>query len=91
MLYIGFYDPHREFGTYGPFAEKFGNGEPGMGLIPDWKPTHYKPEDVEVPYYVPDTPTARLDIAAQYTTYSRMDQGNSGLVYHYFKEVNTRI
>ena len=60
---------------YGPFCERFGNGEPGMGLIPDWKPSIYRPEDVTVPYFIQDTPTARSDIAAQYTTISRLDQG----------------
>ena len=59
----------------GNFCEKFGNGEPGMGLIPDWKPVTYKPEEVVVPYFVQDTPIARADIAAQYTTISRLDQG----------------
>ena len=46
-----------------------------MGLIPDWKPTLYDPKDVEVPYFVQDTPVARADLAAQYTTMSRLDQG----------------
>ncbi|KAH9499565.1 hypothetical protein Btru_074148 [Bulinus truncatus] len=46
-----------------------------MGVIPDWTPTVYSPEEVVVPYFVPDTPAARQDIAAQYTTIGRMDQG----------------
>lgn len=78
FLYVAFHDPHRCGHTnpeYGQFCEKFGNGETGMGLIPDWKPIHYSPEEVEVPYFVPDTPIARKDIAAQYTTISRLDQG----------------
>lgn len=32
----------------------------------------------QVPYFVPDTPAARADLAAQYTTIGRMDQGGSG-------------
>lgn len=32
----------------------------------------------QVPYFIPDTPTARADLAAQYTTIGRMDQGGSG-------------
>ena len=48
-----------------------------MGIIPDWKPVHYSPDEVIVPYFVQDTPAARMDIAAQYTTISRMDQGQS--------------
>eukprot|EP00118_Oscarella_pearsei_P026460 m.309941 g.309941 ORF g.309941 m.309941 type:complete len:509 (+) comp48645_c0_seq1:24-1550(+) len=78
FLYIGFHDPHRCGSTspqYGTFCEKFGNGEPGMGIIPDWTPVKYSPDEVKVPYFVPDTPEARSDIAAQYTTISRLDQG----------------
>ena len=78
LLYIGFHDPHRcghSHPEYGVFCEKFGNGEPGMGIIPDWKPHSYSPENVIVPYFVQDTPAARQDIASQYTTISRLDQG----------------
>lgn len=46
-----------------------------MGLIPDWTPTEYNPQDVEVPFFVQDTPAARQDLAAQYTTIGRLDQG----------------
>lgn len=46
-----------------------------MGTIPDWKPVMYDPANVEVPYFVQDTPAARQDLAKQYTTISRLDQG----------------
>lgn len=78
MLYVGFHDPHRCGHTnpqYGTFCEKFGNGEPGMGVIPDWVPGIYNPDKVVVPGYVQDTPLARKDLADQYTTISRLDQG----------------
>jgi N-sulfoglucosamine sulfohydrolase len=69
-------DVHRLFCILlGQFCEKFGNGEPGMGTIEDWKPIHYDPSDVVVPYFVQDTIAARQDLAAQYTTISRLDQG----------------
>ena len=55
-----------------------------MGSIPDWNPAYYKPEDVMVPPFVPDTPAAREEIAAQYTTISRLDQG-IGLVIKEFE------
>ena len=55
-----------------------------MGSIPDWSPAYYKPEDVMVPPFVPDTPAAREEIAAQYTTVSRLDQG-IGLVMKEFE------
>ena len=44
-------------------------------MIPDWTPVEYKPEEVEVPPYLPDTLATRMDIAAQYRAVSRMDQG----------------
>ncbi|XP_009954351.1 PREDICTED: N-sulphoglucosamine sulphohydrolase, partial [Leptosomus discolor] len=78
FLYVAFHDPHRcghSQPQYGAFCEKFGNGETGMGWIPDWKPQLYRPEQVQVPHFVPDTPAARADLAAQYTTIGRMDQG----------------
>lgn len=78
FLYVGFHDPHRcghSNPKYGNFCEKFGNGKPGMGLIPDWTPIIYKPEDVIVPYHIQDTLIAREDIASQYTVISRVDTG----------------
>ncbi|XP_014767795.1 N-sulphoglucosamine sulphohydrolase [Octopus bimaculoides] len=88
LLYIGFHDPHRCGHThpqFGAFCEKFGDGiTKGSGIIPDWKPIHYDPSEVIVPYFIPDTPAARADIAAQYTTISRLDQG-IGLI---IKELN---
>jgi N-sulfoglucosamine sulfohydrolase len=56
-----------------------------MGLIPDWHPIYYQWEQIQLPYYVQDTEPARRDIAAQYTTISRLDQG-IGLV---VKELET--
>lgn len=78
FLYVAFHDTHRcghSQPQYGAFCEKFGNGEIGMGRIPDWKPVYYTPEQVKVPPFVPDTPASRADLAAQYTTVSRLDQG----------------
>ncbi|XP_042290726.1 N-sulphoglucosamine sulphohydrolase [Thunnus thynnus] len=78
FLYVAFHDTHRcghSQPQYGAFCEKFGNGEMGMGRIPDWTPEYYTPEQVKVPPFVPDTPVARADLAAQYTTVSRLDQG----------------
>lgn len=56
-----------------------------MGLIPDWKPVLYSPDEVIVPYFVQDTPAARQDIASQYTTISRLDQG-IGLILDEFRQ-----
>ncbi|XP_072932337.1 N-sulphoglucosamine sulphohydrolase isoform X2 [Epargyreus clarus] len=78
FLYVGFHDPHRcghSEPQYGPFCERFGSGEEGMGLIPDWKPWYYVWDEVQLPDHIPDTEAARRDVAAQYTTMSRLDQG----------------
>lgn len=78
FLYVAFHDPHRCGHTnpeFGAFCELFGNGEPGMGRIADWQPNYFNPENVTVPYFVPDTEVARKEIAAQYTAVDRMDQG----------------
>ncbi|XP_066247442.1 N-sulphoglucosamine sulphohydrolase [Euwallacea similis] len=78
FLYIAFHDPHRCGHTnpqYGEFCERFGNGEEGMGLIPDWTPIYYQWDEIVPPYYIPDTEAARKDIDAQYITMSRLDQG----------------
>ncbi|XP_046813921.1 N-sulphoglucosamine sulphohydrolase isoform X3 [Vespa crabro] len=88
FLYIAFHDPHRCGHThpqYGNFCEKFGNGDIGMGTIPDWHPIYYQWDQVKVPYFVQDTEAARRDIAAQYTTISRLDQG-VGLVLNELKD-----
>ncbi|XP_076644221.1 N-sulfoglucosamine sulfohydrolase [Halictus rubicundus] len=78
FLYVAFHDPHRCGHThpeYGNFCEKFGNGDVGMGSIPDWNPIYYQWDQVKVPYFVQNTEAARRDIAAQYTTITRLDQG----------------
>ena len=78
FLMVAFHDPHRcghITPQYGSFCERWGSGESDMGLIPDWQPIYYQWEQIELPYYVQDTEPARRDIAAQYTTISRLDQG----------------
>ena len=80
FLYIGVHDPHRgatqaQMAEYGQFLEQWGDGSPGMGIIPDWTPTAYNPDDVKVPYFLPDTPATRSDLANFYRTISRYDQG----------------
>lgn len=78
FLMVSFHDPHRcghITPQYGPFCERWGSGEEGMGLIPDWHPIYYVWDELILPYYIPDTEPARRDVAAQYTTISRLDQG----------------
>lgn len=88
FLYVAFHDTHRcghSQPQYGAFCEKFGNGEKEMGRIPDWTPQYYTPDQVKVPPFVPDTPASRADLAALYTTVSRLDQG-IGLVLQELRE-----
>ncbi|KAJ8916108.1 hypothetical protein NQ315_004475 [Exocentrus adspersus] len=88
FLYIAFHDPHRCGHTnpeFGEFCQHFGNGDTGMGLIPDWQPIYYQPDEIQLPYYIPDTWAAREDVAAQYTTVSRLDQG-VGLILQELKD-----
>ena len=73
FLYVAFFDVHRGCGV--TFCEHYGDGTGDNNVIPDWTPIDYKPEDVEVPPYLPDTLATRMDIAAQYRAVSRMDQG----------------
>lgn len=78
FLMVAPHDPHRcgrVTPQFGPFCERFGSGEEGMGVIEDWKPIYYDWQQVQLPYYIQDTEPARHDIAAQYTTISRLDQG----------------
>lgn len=78
FLMVAFHDPHRcgrITPQYGSFCERWGSGEQGMGLIPDWHPIYYVWDEIDLPYYIQDTEEARRDVAAQYTTISRLDQG----------------
>ena len=80
FLYIGIHDVHRcshsDTQIYGDFCEHFGDGSsPEAGVIPDWHPIDYNPDDVQVPFFLQDTPKTREDLAAQYRIVSRMDEG----------------
>lgn len=86
FLYYATDDPHRAnavlpngrptFATY-PKPNSFGNrpeGRPGV------TPVVYRPEDVLVPPFLPDTPECRAEIAEYYQAISRLDQGVGRLV-----------
>lgn len=73
FLLVSFHDPHRcghITPEFGPFCEKW-----GLDGIPDWHPIKYEPEDIILPDFLPKTHSAREDVAAQYQTISRLDQG----------------
>jgi len=77
LLYVGFGDSHRCGGdAVGEFCELFGiDRATGESTIPDWKPFRIAPADVEVPFWIQDTPVARADLSKLYTAKNRMDQG----------------
>jgi N-sulfoglucosamine sulfohydrolase len=84
FLYIATADPHRGGGRdpksnleFKP--DVFGNRKDGsnIGEISEIK---YKPEDVFVPPFLPDTPACREELAHYYRSVSRVDQGLARLV-----------
>ncbi|KAH8358717.1 hypothetical protein KR093_002020 [Drosophila rubida] len=78
FLLVAFHDPHRcghITPQFGEFCERWGSGETGMGRIPDWQPIYYDWRNLEVPAWLPDTDVVRQELAAQYMTISRLDQG----------------
>ncbi len=63
-LVIGFADPHRS---------RVGFGDESRPK--DLPTTAYRPGDVIVPSYLPDTPTVRKELVSYYCAVSRMDAG----------------
>lgn len=82
FLYIGTADPHRGGGVEkdSPYqANLFGN-LPERASYPGVKETFYKPEEVFVPPFLPDTPTCRAELVQYYQSVSRVDAGLGRLV-----------
>ncbi len=82
FLYFCTSDPHRGGGVaselpYKP--DRFGNLPNGQAR-PGIKRIDYKPAEVIVPEWLPDTPWTRAELAQYYTSCSRIDQGLGTLV-----------
>ncbi len=78
FLWYGSTDPHRSRGV-GPapyHPNLFGN----EGKYPGVKEQKFKPEEVIVPPFLPDTPTVRAELAEYYQSSARFDQGVGRLV-----------
>lgn len=86
FLFFATDDPHRSngftaqgvptFDTY-PQPNPFGNRPSGYpGIVPQT----FRPEDVMVPAYLPDTPATRAELAEYYQSIARLDQGIGRLV-----------
>jgi|CXWL01.1.fsa_nt_gi N-sulfoglucosamine sulfohydrolase len=86
FLYFAPDDPHRAnaflpdgrptFATY-PRPNSFGNRPQGY---PGINPVIYRPEQVIVPRFLPDTPECRSELAEYYQSVSRLDQGIGHLI-----------
>lgn len=82
FLYFATADPHRGGGVdeTSPFKpDRFGNLPDGRAR-PGVTRVDYRPEDVVVPPFLPDTPETRAELAQYYTSISRIDQGVGRLV-----------
>jgi len=82
FLYFATSDPHRGGGKatelpYGP--DRFGN-KPNKQAYPGISEVFFDPKKVNVPYFLPDTPTCRAELAQYYQSVSRIDQGLGRLV-----------
>jgi N-sulfoglucosamine sulfohydrolase len=80
FLYFCTSDPHRGGGPGG-----FSNFNNNPGHYPGVKAVRYKPEDVVVPPWLPDTKECRQELAEYYQAISRLDQG-LGLLMDALKE-----
>jgi N-sulfoglucosamine sulfohydrolase len=80
FLYFCPSDPHRSAGAApnDPLQPNpFGNRPQGF---PGVKEVQYRPDEVLVPRFLPDTPTCRAELAQYYQSVSRVDQGIGRLV-----------
>ena len=64
LLVMGYTDPHRAVST-------FGNEKP----VPDTPHEKFDPAKLPLPYFLPDRPDARADLADYYTSVTRLDHG----------------
>lgn len=82
FLYYATGDPHRGGGEDETAPERpnlFGN-KPNNGAWPQINEVFYKPEDMVVPPFLPDTPACRAELAQYAQSVSRIDQGVARLV-----------
>lgn len=82
FLYVGFNDPHRstevnDSNQYKP--NRFGNSEEGY---PGVEKNRQLPEEVIVPYYLPNNPAARAELVEYYESVNRLDQGVGRILDH---------
>ena len=81
FIYFCTGDPHRaEVAKWLPHRpNSFGNKPPGESYL-GVEPVRYKPEEVIVPPFLPDTPACRAELAQYYESVSRVDAGLGRLI-----------
>ncbi|MFK7818112.1 MAG: sulfatase [Planctomycetaceae bacterium] len=84
FLYFATSDPHRGGGKDKTSKQKlkpdlFGN-KPRRGSHPGVEEVFYKPEEVPIPAFLPDTIETREELANYYQSCSRIDQGLGRLI-----------
>ena len=77
FLHVGFHDPHRA-------AKGFGNESKMPATIPK---TVFDPKAIKVPFFLPDHPEVRADLADYYESVARLDYG-IGLMRKVLEETN---
>ena len=83
FLYYCSSDPHRGGGFANELPHKpdrFGNKPTGQPDYPGVKTETFKPEDMVVPPFLPDTPQCRAELAQYYQAVNRVDQGVGRLI-----------
>ncbi len=84
FIYMGTSDPHRGGGKDETWSgelkpDLFGN-KPERAAHTGVEEVFYKPKDVIVPPFLPDTPDCRAELAHYYQSIARIDQGIARLV-----------
>ncbi len=83
FLYFCTSDPHRGGGFADELEHKpdrFGNKPAGQPDYPGIKTVTFKPQDMIVPPFLPDTPQCRAELAQYYQAVNRVDQGMGRLI-----------
>ena len=84
FLYFATSDPHRGGGSNENFEGKFkpdlfGN-KPNKGSYEGIEEVFYKPEEVIIPPFLPDTKESRAELSEYYQSQARIDQGVGRLI-----------
>ncbi|MDA3924170.1 MAG: sulfatase [Kiritimatiellae bacterium] len=84
FLYFATTDPHRGGGVdksvEGKYKPNLFGNKPDKGAYPEINEVFYKPEEVPIPPFLPDTKETRDELVQYYQSCSRIDQGLARLI-----------